>query len=100
MHLKPGKLRCTDCGSSTNDPLVKSAVNSNDFLFSNLVFKSFPPEMMGGLIIYDNIEVDGNWYGLNAMVRCSNKHFTCAFHNQGNKCQYFDDLGKTVLRVS
>ena len=56
--------------------------------------------MMGGLIIYDNIEVDGNWYGLNAMVRCSNKHFTCVFYNQDNKCQYFDDLCKTVLRVS
>ena len=91
MHLQPGNLKCSDCGSPTSDPSVKSTINSK------FLFIEFSSEMMERLIMYDRIKVGGCWYSLKGMARSCNNHFTCAIHNQANRWQYSDDLCKTVL---
>ena len=51
IHFQPGKLRCGDCRSVTNEPLTISVVNSK------FLFIEFSPEAMTGLIMYERLNV-------------------------------------------
>ena len=89
IHTEPGKLRCGNCRSLTDEPLATSVVNSK------FLFIEFAPEALAGLIMYDKIEVGNCWYNLKSLVRCYQSHFTCGIVSD-QKWLYFDDLLQTV----
>ena len=87
IHTEPGKLRCGNCRSLTDEPLQRSVVNSK------FLFIEFAPEALAGLIMYDKIEVGNCWYNLKSLVRCYQSLFT---FGSDQKWLYFDDLLQTV----
>ena len=89
IHTEPGKLRCGNCRSLTDEPLQTSVVNSK------FLFIEFAPEALAGLIMYDKIEVGNCWYNLKSLVRFYQSHFTCGIVSD-QKWLYFDDLLQTV----
>ena len=91
IHTQPGKLRCGNCRSLTDEPLTTPVVNST------FLFIEFAHEALAGLIMYEKIEVGNCWYNLKSLVRCyqSVSHFTCGIVND-QKWLYFDDLLQTV----
>ena len=86
MHTNPGRLSDTNCNTQGTEPVLRNVLNSR-FLFTE-----FPPALMKGINVFEEIEISGAHYKLRGVVRCHSNHFTCAVKDNTCKWTYFDDL--------
>ena len=85
IFMRPRKLICKHCSESVvSHTVCKSAVNSN------FVFIEFSNEIMNCVTIHEKTELNNSPYSLQGLVRCYQRHFTCAIKMEG-KWVYFDD---------
>ena len=90
IFKKPRKMVCKNCSeSNVSDPVCTSAVNSK------FVFIEFLNEIINCVTIHEQTEFDSSPCALQGLVRCYQRHFTCAI-NIKNKWIYFDDMCNTV----
>ena len=94
IFMRPRKLVCKHCSESVvSHTVCKSAVNSN------FVFIEFSNEIMNCVTIHEETELNNSPYSLQGLVRCYQRHFTCAIKMEG-KWVYFDDMCSTVQLFS
>ena len=90
IFKKPKKIVCKHCSeSNVSDPICTSVVNSK------FVFIEFSDEIVNCVTIHEHTEFDNSSYTLQGLVRCYQRHFTCAIKIE-NKWIYFDDMCNTV----
>ena len=90
IFKKPKKIVCKHCSeSNVSDPICTSVVNSK------FVFIEFSDEIVNCVTIHEHTEFDNSSYTLHGLVRCYQRHFTCAIKIE-NKWIYFDDMCNTV----
>ena len=80
MHTNPGRLNCDNCDTQTTEPVLRNVLNSR------LLFIEFPPALMKGINVFEEILIRGAQYKLRGVVRCHNNHFTWAV-NYLHECE-------------
>ena len=94
IFKKQKKMVCKHCSeSNVSDPICTSAVNSK------FVLIEFSNEIINCVTIHEETEFNGSPYTLQGLVRCFQRHFTCAIKIE-NKWVYFDDMCSTVQEFS
>ncbi len=93
LNLPVINVTCSDCGNMTCEAVVESFINSR------FVFIEFSLDIVKDAGLPQEIELQKASYSLKGLVRCYQKHFTCAVCIE-EKWIYFDDMCNSVREFS
>lgn len=89
VHTQPGRLHCTRCSNTTDQPVLFNMTNSK------FLFIEFSSPLMNTVDVKKTLQINEAHYVLKGLARNYNNHFTCAV-DVNNKWTYFDDLSVTL----